>query len=125
METICKMSISGGAYSAAGTLYVQGANQTFTPTNTNLWQESAAFEDVVCLFFDADSDGDQDLYVVSGGNETGNTRYTQDRIYINDGNGNFTFGAKLLPNINASGSCVVANDFDKDGDLGFVCWRTC
>lgn len=107
----------GGAYGVAGALYVQDANQNFVASNTSLWQESAGFEDMGCLFFDVDNDGDQDLYVVSGGNETPDTRYTQDRIYINDGKGNFSYAANRVPNVAASGSCVVATDFDKDGDL--------
>ncbi len=107
----------GGAYGTAGALYVQAANQNFVPTNVNVWQESANFEDMGCLFFDADGDGDQDLYVVSGGNETSDTRFTQDRIYLNDGKGNFSFAANRVANVTASGSCVVATDFDKDGDL--------
>jgi len=69
------------------------------------------------LFFDLEGDGDQDLYVVSGGNEYGNqdARY-QDRIYINDGKGQFVKGSDILPEMLTSGGKVVAGDFDQDGD---------
>ena len=76
-------------------------------------------EDVQPLFFDADGDGDADLYVVSGGveGEPGAAVF-RDRLYVNDGKGNFaTAPAGSLPEVAASGGCVAAADFDRDGDL--------
>ncbi|MGS0526399.1 FG-GAP repeat domain-containing protein [Zobellia nedashkovskayae] len=76
------------------------------------------FEDQGVLFFDADNDKDQDLYVVSGSYEFfKKPNELQDRLYLNDGKGNFNRAENAIPEIISSGSTVISGDYDKDGDL--------
>jgi len=79
----------------------------------------SASEDTDALFFDADKDGDQDLYVCSGGNEfSPNSTALIDRLYINDGKGKFSRSPQVLPSyIFESSSCVRGADYDGDGDM--------
>ncbi len=76
-------------------------------------------EDLASLLFDADGDGDLDLFVVSGSVECdAGAALLQDRLYLNDGAGGFAKApAGTLPDLRDSGSCVVAADFDHDNDL--------
>jgi len=85
-------------------------------SKTIYFANDAASEDGGALFVDVDNDGDQDLYVCSGGSEytPGSTSY-QDRLYINDGTGRFG-KTPAIPSVNVSTSVAVALDFDSDGD---------
>jgi len=108
----------GAAISGTGVLYLQTAGGTFETAATNPWASDSDREDMDAVFFDADGDGDQDLYVVSGGNEHDkDSDKLQDRLYLNDGTGNFTKSENSLPQMIASGSRVKVADYDKDGDL--------
>ncbi|MDG2125912.1 MAG: VCBS repeat-containing protein, partial [Verrucomicrobiales bacterium] len=75
-------------------------------------------EDMGAVFFDADGDGDKDLYVVSGSVEAppGHAVF-QDRMYVNDGEGRFVRNAGAVPEEGDSGSVVAAADYDRDGDV--------
>ena len=81
--------------------------------------QHAECEDITPLFFDADGDGDPDLYVVSGGVEGSvGSPVFKDRLYLNDGKGNFSMAPKTaLPDVSVSGGPAAVADFDKDGDL--------
>jgi len=108
-----------GASGQPGALYEQTKAGRFKRTNEALLEVDSLSEDTDALFFDCDSDGDQDLYVCSGGNEfSPNSTALIDRLYINDGKGKFTKSPQVLPSyIFESTSCARAGDYDKDGDL--------
>lgn len=106
-----------GAKGQPGSLFQQTTSGKFIVTNQHLFAADAACEDVNAIFFDADGDGDQDLYVVSGGNELQNNDPSLlDRLYLNDGKGNFT-KSTTLPPLYGNKSVAIAADFDQDGDL--------
>ena len=108
----------GSASGNLSQLFLQTKEGNFIPSNSQPWDSHKVLEDVDAIFFDSDNDGDQDLYVVSGGNEFApNSSTYLDRLYINNGNGVFTFKRELLPSFYKSGSVVKPNDFDGDGDL--------
>jgi hypothetical protein len=108
----------GGSADNNTTFFVQNKNGGFSKVTGIPSASPKKEEDEGLLFFDADNDGDNDLYIVSGSNEyaPGSDRY-QDRLYLNNGKGNFSLQADALPKETASGSCVRAADFDADGDL--------
>ncbi|WP_431158917.1 VCBS repeat-containing protein [Winogradskyella poriferorum] len=108
----------GGAMGQSGVLYIQNGSGAFTLAQNQPWAEDKASEDLGCLFFDVDNDGDVDLYVTSGGSEYKHgDKNLIDRLYINDGNGQFKKSQNALPKISASTQCVKASDIDNDGDL--------
>ena len=107
----------GGAKGSSGQLFIQNKSGQFKSVSGNIFGEASESEDLGAQFFDADGDQDLDLYVVSGGNDfKDDSVELQDRLYINNGNGSFTKSATELPKMITSGSCVVAGDFDNDGD---------
>lgn len=106
----------GGSFRRPAQLLIQKEDATFIHSQKELWMEERMFEDVGAVLFDVDNDSDLDLYVVSGGNEnTIENGGLQDRLYLNDGTGNFAKSDQLLPNV--SGSVAIPADFDQDGDL--------
>ena len=108
----------GGAKGSPGMLFVQTRSGHFTSPKNNIFSADRMSEDIGALFLDADNDGDLDLYVVSGGNDFNpDSPELQDRLYLNDGKGNFKKNHGAIPQMLTSGSCVSASDFDKDGDL--------
>ena len=108
----------GGAKGQASEIFFQQPDGNFKNTLQPALAADAASEDVASSFFDADGDGDEDLYVGSGGYEfEENDPAFQDRLYINDGKGNFSKSEKALPSLLFSKSCVKPTDIDGDGDI--------
>jgi hypothetical protein len=112
--------ITGGAVSYSAQLFLQQKNNKFIqgallPKGLLVNKLNS---DMGILLFDADKDGDLDLYIASGGyeHEPGAATY-KDKFFVNDGKGNFTEDSLALPANLTSKFCVRAVDYDKDGDL--------
>ncbi len=123
---VCEGDINGdgladiyicGAKGESGALMIQHRDGTFESVEESLFDADKISEDTDCAMFDADSDGDLDLYVASGSNEfPESSSALADRLYINDGKGHFTKSPQVLPaGKYESTSCVVPEDFDHDG----------
>jgi len=105
----------GGALNQSAAMYIQNSEGRFSKANETLFENEKKYEDFGSLFFDADEDGDLDLYITSGGYELDkNSALLQDRLYINDGQGNFNKGT--LPKMLTATKSVEAFDYDNDGD---------
>src|SRR5437016_12776306 len=114
----------GGAKWQAGELFIQQRDGTFRRSTQPAFQADSLAEDVAATFFDANGDRHPDLYVVSGGNEFwGDHDALQDRLFLNDGKGNFRRDESALPRFSESGSCVVPGDFNGDGHLDLFVGR--
>ena len=99
-------------------LYLQTALGKFVVAPSQPWANSNRFEETGCLMFDADGDGDLDIYLAAGSNEIDdlNSPFYQDRLFTNDGTGNFSHAKKALPSMPTSTSVVTSADIDGDGD---------
>lgn len=108
----------GGAAGSSGKLYLQNENGSFRQAPLQPWEQHQDAEDMGTAFFDADQDGDEDLYIASGSNEwpVRDAAY-RDRLYLNDGKGNFSYAPTALPDVRVSSSCVCPADYDGDGDI--------
>ena len=108
----------GGARGQSGQIFIQNSGGTYNAVQNSILEGDRISEDVDAAFFDADGDGDLDLYVVRGGNEEliGNP-FLLDRLLINEGNGVFSKSSQeALPYLANNGSCISPADFDLDGD---------
>ena len=109
----------GGATDQSGQVYLQMANGGFKEGTSAIFSDDVLSEDVSCSCVDIDGDNDIDIYVASGGNEFPTTSSALiDRLYINDGRGNFSKSNQILPSFKfQNSSCVTAADYDADGDM--------
>jgi len=107
-----------GAAGAPGALIIQRPTGSFTQSDTALFNRFKVCEDVDARFFDANGDGYLDLWVVAGGNQLPvNGISNADRLFINDGNGNFQIVSNAIPQLFYNKSCVTTADVDRDGDV--------
>jgi hypothetical protein len=107
----------GGAFNFSGQLFTQQTTQTFS--SKKLIDSIKYEEDMDCIFFDADKDGDEDLLITCGDvQHQPNSKYYKPRLYLNDGNGNFNLQPHAIDDsIRTIAGAAVAFDYDGDGDL--------
>ncbi|MGX1929904.1 VCBS repeat-containing protein [Flagellimonas sp. 2504JD4-2] len=99
-------------------VYVQLKNGSFKKTDSQPFAVDSGSEDMGIHIFDVEKDGDNDIYIASGGNEfSPDSEQLQDRLYINNGQGTFIKSETALPRMITSSSRIHSHDFDKDGDL--------
>ena len=104
----------GGASGKAGELFLN-TGLKFIKSKQSVFETDADFEDNDAVFFDADSDGDLDLYVASGIHSQRDKNFEIDRLYLNN-KGKFIKTSKQILTNPLNTSCVVNYDYDADGD---------
>lgn len=107
----------GGAKGQPGQLFIQ-SSQGFVNRPMPSFNDLSQLEDVAVLFFDADGDADQDLYIGAGGNNVPpRSKNLRHRLFKNDGQGNFDYDSTAFPPNDMNISIATAHDFDGDGDM--------
>lgn len=107
----------GGGFNFSGKTFIQQKTPAFS--SKNITDSIKKEEDMDCVFFDADDDGDADLLVTGGDvQDDADADIYRPRLYFNDGKGNFTLEKKSIPsNVKTIAGCVSTGDYDADGDL--------
>ena len=104
----------GGAMYQTSRIFFKQKNGSYQSPVFEVFERDNSYEDVDATSFDFDNDGDEDLYVLSGGNDKlERDQLLQDRIYLNDGKGNFE--RLKTPLFTTNGGSVSSCDFDQDG----------
>ena len=114
----------GGTLKQAGQLYIRKGNGFIL--SDGLSKQLENFEDYASLFFDADRDGDQDLFLGAGGNHKPSfNKELQNRLYVNDGKGNFSPSPYALPKNMGNTGVLLPFDMDNDGDTDLFAATRC
>lgn len=117
-DGLTDLLITNARESGGSVLYLQTKDGKLSPSSSQPWKSMSNVDVLGSLIFDADADGDNDIYMSSGGSEYEFTNPAyKHRLYFNDGKGNFTEKVNALPDVKVSGACVAAGDVDGDGDL--------
>jgi enediyne biosynthesis protein E4 len=107
-----------GASGDPDKLFIQKPDGSFHFQANPAFSKDAGFESTCGVLFDYDKDGDADLMIGSGGNEPGMPRINfMVRLYLNDGNGNFSPDPSAIPPVLGNFSTLEAEDLDNDGDV--------
>ena len=105
----------GGTKDQPGQVYFQNNNGAFYYKEVSEGKEA---EETGVSIFDANNDGKNDIYIVSGSCEWMDTSdFYSSRLYINIGNENFTLSQGAIPKMSKPGKCIASSDFDRDGDM--------
>ncbi|WP_350293086.1 VCBS repeat-containing protein [uncultured Croceitalea sp.] len=107
----------GGAKGQSGQLYLHKGDGNFIPKKQAAFTDHREYEDTTAAFFDIDGDNDQDLMIGSGGNDVREQNTYRPRLYLNDGEGNFSKYTKILPSTFKNTATISPSDFDNDGDI--------
>lgn len=110
--------IIGSSSDFSPVIYFQTTQNSFKAQDLFTSASDKAYEIESIALFDADQDGDLDLYLVSGGNmeDSGRAKH-EDRLLLNNGKGNFKISKGNLPVIYSNGAVVRPFDYDLDGDM--------
>lgn len=109
----------GGGVGVSGRLYFQSQSGAFNKVDSTAFVATKESEDSDAIAFDANGDGNLDLYVSSGGvfDFTESDARLADRLYLNDGKGVFTLSSGVLPTENFATGTVIAFDVNQDQAL--------
>lgn len=107
---------TGSATGDTAKIFIQQPGRRFVQKPQPVFIQDKMYENTGAAFFDADGDGDQDLVLVSGGNQLkqGSPGLLA-RLYINNGKGDFTSAIQPLPPVAVNASCVRVGDYNSDG----------
>lgn len=107
----------GGSKGQSGKIYLQSSSGQFYPSKSNDIANHKDLEDTASAFFDADKDGDLDLIVGTGGNQIEDEKKYINRLYLNNGKGQFSESTHSITSTYHNASVIAPNDFDNDGDI--------